>query len=96
MSTPPEQDQEQEEQPAPRRPAHERYPRVYRAVSGQVQPMQTAAGVVLGGVLYAVLLNWIRGGPAQAKGWLLAKLINKPSSTAIIPNTRPGEPRGTQ
>ncbi|MDB4872793.1 MAG: hypothetical protein JWP34_4561 [Massilia sp.] len=39
--------------------------------------VQTGGGIVLGIVGYAVLLNWIRGGPSQVKAWLLAKLINK-------------------
>lgn len=39
--------------------------------------VQTGAGIVLGGIGYAVLKNWIQGGPAQAKAWVLAKLINK-------------------
>jgi hypothetical protein len=73
-----------------------RFPRTYRVVSGQVRPVQTAAGVVLGGVAYALFLNYLRGGMPQAKGWVLAKLINKPMAGASIPNARPGEPRGTQ
>jgi hypothetical protein len=39
--------------------------------------VQTGSGIVLGVVSYAILLNWIRGGPSQVKAWLLAKLINK-------------------
>jgi hypothetical protein len=46
--------------------------------SGGGGPVQTGSGIILGVVGYAILLNWIRGGPSQVKGWILAKLINKP------------------
>jgi hypothetical protein len=47
-------------------------------LSGGGGALQTGSGIVLGIVGYAVLLNWIRGGPSQVKGWILAKLINRP------------------
>lgn len=81
---------------ARRTPTDRQYPRVARVVTGGVQPVQTAAGVVLGATLYALMLNWIRGGPrdgpAQARGWILAKLINKPYQAPR--QSRPGNPTG--
>lgn len=36
------------------------------------------AGFLLGVVLYALALNYVQGGPGQARGWLSAKFLNKP------------------
>lgn len=36
------------------------------------------AGFVLGLVLFALVRNYLEGGPDQAKGWIAAKFINKP------------------
>lgn len=40
-----------------------------------------AGGLVLGVFLYAIGLNWIRGGPEQARAWLAAKFLNKVAAT---------------
>lgn len=40
--------------------------------------VNNGAGFVLGLVLYALVLNYLKGGPAQVKGWIAAKFINKP------------------
>lgn len=37
-----------------------------------------SAGWVLGLVVYALVLNYLQGGAAQARGWLGAKFINRP------------------
>jgi hypothetical protein len=29
-------------------------------------------------IVYALVLNYLRGGPARVKGWISAKFINKP------------------
>lgn len=36
------------------------------------------AGVLLGMLGYAVLVNFLHGGPAQVRGWMAAKFLNKP------------------
>jgi hypothetical protein len=36
------------------------------------------AGFLLGLFVYALVLNYLRGGPDRVKGWLAAKFINKP------------------
>lgn len=43
-----------------------------RGVAGE------GAGAVLALFAYPLLVNGLRGGPAQAKGWLAAKFINQP------------------
>lgn len=40
------------------------------------------AGVLLGFVAYALLVNWLRHGPAGTKGWLAAKFLNRPAALA--------------
>lgn len=37
-----------------------------------------SAGLILGAVLYTVVIQLIRGGTPQLKGWVSAKFINKP------------------
>jgi hypothetical protein len=36
------------------------------------------AGFLLGLIVYALVINYLRGGTAQARGWIAAKFINKP------------------
>lgn len=36
------------------------------------------AGVILGAVAWALILNWLRYGTRGARGWISAKFINKP------------------
>jgi hypothetical protein len=43
--------------------------------------VEQGSGVVLGVIVYAFAINYLRGGPAQAKAWALAKLINRTSAT---------------
>jgi hypothetical protein len=38
------------------------------------------AGFVLGLILYALVLNYVQGGPSQARGWIAAKFLNRPFS----------------
>lgn len=40
------------------------------------------AGLLLGFVLWAAGLNLLRGGPAQLRGWLAAKFVNRPYQPA--------------
>lgn len=40
------------------------------------------AGAILALFAYPLLVNALRGGPAQAKGWLAAKFINQPYGAA--------------
>lgn len=37
-----------------------------------------SAGWVLGLLVYALALNYLRGGAPQAKGWIAAKFLNRP------------------
>ena len=39
---------------------------------------QNASTFILGVLLWALTVNFLRGGPTQAKGWLKAKFINEP------------------
>ena len=39
---------------------------------------QQGAGLFVGLIAYALLVNYIRGGTPQVKGWLAAKFMNKP------------------
>jgi hypothetical protein len=48
------------------------------ASPGGPQVADTGAGVILGAVLWALVLNWLRYGAAGARGWLSAKFLNKP------------------
>lgn len=52
------------------------------SLSGGGGVMATGSGIILGIVGYAILLNWIRGGPTQVRGWMVAKLTNKPYAGA--------------
>lgn len=63
------------------------------------QPIETGAGFLLGVVMWAVALNWLRGGPAQARGWIMAKLVNKPYDGAglnshTVKPAKPSKPGG--
>jgi hypothetical protein len=42
-----------------------------------------SAGIVLGFIAYSCIVQVFRGGPAQLKGWLKAKMINEPWSPAV-------------
>ena len=39
---------------------------------------QTASTFLLGVLVWALTVNYLRGGPPQVKGWLRAKFLNKP------------------
>lgn len=59
------------------------------------QPIETGAGFLLGLIAWAIVINLLRGGPAQAKGWILAKLINKPYGGKAGSNVQaPARPEG--
>lgn len=47
------------------------------------------SGFLLGLIGYALVLNYIRGGPAAVRGWFAAKFMNKPyqPSTPLAPTT---------
>lgn len=53
-----------------------------RVVAGGT-PIEEGAGVLLGIVLYALLLNFVRYGPDGVRGWLAAKFINQPYAPAL-------------
>lgn len=59
---------------------------------------EDGAGLLLGVFAWALILNFVRGGPAQARGWLAAKFLNKPYQVAktfgseSIPAARPSAP----
>lgn len=50
------------------------------------------AGFVAGLVLYAILLNLIRNGPAGAKAWLAAKFLNETGSAPASSTSTPSAP----
>lgn len=43
--------------------------------------LDSASGLVFGAIAYAVMINYMRGGPSRVKEWFLAKLINGRSVT---------------
>ncbi|MFE7413139.1 hypothetical protein [Streptomyces laurentii] len=55
--------------------------------------MDTGAGIVLGVVGYALLVNFLRGGPSQVKTWLAAKFVNKPATKVGKKSDKPVGPR---
>jgi len=57
--------------------------------------VDTGSGMLLGIILWAVASNWIRGGRAQAMGWVKAKLTNKtfkPTGAGTIAPATPQAP----
>lgn len=48
------------------------------------------AGLVMGAVLYAVMLNYLRGGPDGVRAWFGAKFLNKPAASGYGPLTKEG------
>lgn len=44
---------------------------------------QSVATFTLGVLLWALTVNFLRGGPNQAKGWLKAKFINEPMTKGV-------------
>lgn len=59
------------------------------------RPIETGAGFLLGLMLWGVTLNMLQGGPKQAMGWILAKLINKPYGGTVNGNrVSPAKPGG--
>ena len=44
---------------------------------------QGGATFILGVLLWALAVNFLRGGPTQAKGWAKAKLFNEPMVKGI-------------
>lgn len=52
-----------------------------------VDVVSDGAGLLLGMVAYALLINYLKGGAPQVRGWLAAKFINKPYT---VPSSGPG------
>lgn len=51
---------------------------VVESVRGRAGIVDDGAGFVLGLLLYALALNYLQGGAAQARGWIRAKFLNQP------------------
>lgn len=49
----------------------------------QGEKSQTVATFTLGVLIWALTVNFLRGGPNQAKGWLKAKFINEPMTKGV-------------
>lgn len=51
----------------------------------------TVAGILLGLAIYSIVIQYVRGGSAQVRGWLKAKAINAPmpATTATTPSNAP-------
>jgi hypothetical protein len=47
--------------------------------------VDNGAGFLLGLFGYALLINWIRGGPGQSWAWVKAKFVNQADTTAHTP-----------
>lgn len=52
---------------------------------------QSGAGIILGMVAYAVIINYLRGGAPAVRGWFAAKFTNKPYGGNL---TKAGPPLG--
>lgn len=70
--------------PGPKRYSGDRLERAARSSGRGAKALATGrwggvspAGLLLGFVLWAAALNLLRGGPAQLRGWLAAKFLNK-------------------
>jgi hypothetical protein len=66
-----------------------------RRVAGLRGPdwVNQGAGFVLGMLVYALALNYVQGGPDQARGWLAAKFLNKPYRAHKATGPSRGGPR---
>ncbi|MFD9053284.1 hypothetical protein [Streptomyces zaomyceticus] len=81
---------EPEQAPAPAPPEIPIPDALKRGNGGAVD---TGAGVVLGIFGYALLVNYLRGGPTQVKAWLSNKFVNKnliPKATGSTPRPQRG------
>lgn len=62
-----------------------------RLVAGAGGAVEQGAGFLLGVIAYALALNYLRGGPDAARGWLAAKFLNRPyaapPAAALTPET---------
>lgn len=56
---------------------------------------RTATGVLMGGIAYALLLAYIREGPAGVGAWFRAKFFNEVGSAAPAATTTPAAPSPT-
>jgi hypothetical protein len=56
------------------------------------------AGIILGLVGYALLVNYLQGGVAGTRAWLAAKFLNRPSGDAARarPPATPARPAGAR
>lgn len=54
-----------------------------RSVVAGGSAAEEGAGVLLGLVLYALLLSYVRYGPDGVRGWVAAKFLNKPYGPAV-------------
>ncbi len=50
------------------------------------------AGFLLSLIGYALVLNYLEGGPAQVRGWLAAKFLNQPYQPAVTPPSAAASP----
>lgn len=74
---PAETDREPEQAPDGTESAPETRYRSYRPRSSG-GAVRTGSGVILGVVVYCMAQNFLEGGMPQVRGWLGAKLVNKP------------------
>jgi hypothetical protein len=49
-----------------------------------VSKASTIAPFLLGILTWALTVNYLRGGPTQAKGWLKAKFLNQPMTKGVL------------
>ncbi len=63
-----------------RRESRERVLGQARGAAGVRGPdfVNDGAGFLLGLIVYALALNYLQGGAAQARGWIAAKFVNRP------------------
>lgn len=61
--------------------------------TGARRPINIAgegAGLVLGVIGYALVLNYVRGGPAAMVGWVKSKFLNEPYTANLAATGKPG------
>jgi hypothetical protein len=61
---------------------------------GAPQIVNDGAGFVLGLVGYGLFINFLRGGRAQARGWVAAKFLNRPYTPPAAPVIGPSHGSG--
>lgn len=69
-------------------------PEPARGNGGGSRPGLSIAGFIVGAFAWGYGINWLRGGKAQANGWVAAKFINRPYGGGGGASTSTAAPAG--